>query len=407
MWTALEWFWSLWYIWPDVNPCTCWIMWPTLLSCGLRVCDQHPCLLSYMSPPHIPIPHITCNSLSPFQSPCFLSMSHLSHTHSLSRPLLCPIWLQVAGLSPAHAQHFQHRCFSLPLQHTCNLLAVSTVTSTLQYCLLFMDWLHLTMKRTWTFEMSGATHPRIQCHLQKISALSVHIFLWLSLWWVFQDRRIHDLMNMSGELVCENYHGKDRVTQRKEEVLQCWEELLQLLDKNKTKLTMLRGLMALLREVDTVMATIAELQVGTSNLLWKYRLLRENFTSTCLQWVFTCSTHTHMCTPTHTTYTNTHAPHTHKHTHTPCKNAQWYWGGRLFFSNFNICVLSFMFPNACPCVSKCCAYLEAWVLHRKALVFVKLGFEVFTFKGGFFKQPPQWCPHNSQHQNFLDHHQWV
>ena len=317
MWTALEWFWSLWYIWPDVNPCTCWIMWPTLLSCGLRVCDQHPCLLSYMSPPHIPIPHITCNSLSPFQSPCFLSMSHLSHTHSLSRPLLCPIWLQVAGLSPAHAQHFQHRCFSLPLQHTCNLLAVSTVTSTLQYCLLFMDWLHLTMKRTWTFEMSGATHPRIQCHLQKISALSVHIFLWLSLWWVFQDRRIHDLMNMSGELVCENYHGKDRVTQRKEEVLQCWEELLQLLDKNKTKLTMLRGLMALLREVDTVMATIAELQVGTSNLLWKYRLLRENFTSTCLQWVFTCSTHTHMCTPTHTTYTNTHAPHTHTHIHTP------------------------------------------------------------------------------------------
>jgi len=23
-----------------------------------------------------------------------------------------------------------------------------------------------------------------------------------------------------------------------------------------------------------------------------------------------------------------------------------------------------MFPNTCRCVAKCCAYLEAWVLHR-------------------------------------------
>jgi hypothetical protein len=74
-------------------------------------------------------------------------------------------------------------------------------------------------------------------------------------------------MNMSGELARENYHGKDRVIQRKEEVLQCWQELLQLLDKHKTNLTMLRGLMPMLCELDTVMANIAELQVGTSNLL--------------------------------------------------------------------------------------------------------------------------------------------
>jgi spectrin beta len=98
---------------------------------------------------------------------------------------------------------------------------------------------------------------------------------------MLQEGRIHDLMNMSDELVRENYHGKDRVTQRKEEVLQCWQELLQLLDKHKTNLTMLCGLMAMLREVDTVLATIAELQVGTSNLR-TYRLLRETFTSTRL-----------------------------------------------------------------------------------------------------------------------------
>jgi hypothetical protein len=49
----------------------------------------------------------------------------------------------------------------------------------------------------------------------------------------------------------------------------------------------------MLREVDTVMATIAELQVGTSNLLRIYRLLWETFTSACLHWLFSCSTHTH------------------------------------------------------------------------------------------------------------------
>jgi len=84
---------------------------------------------------------------------------------------------------------------------------------------------------------------------------------------VLQEKWIHDLTNVSDELVRENYHGKDRVTQRKEEVLQCWQELLQLFDKHKTNLTMLCGLMAMLREADTIMATIAELQVGTSNLL--------------------------------------------------------------------------------------------------------------------------------------------
>jgi spectrin beta len=84
---------------------------------------------------------------------------------------------------------------------------------------------------------------------------------------VLQEKWIHDLTKVSDELVNENYHGKNRVTQRKEEVLQSWQELLQLFDKHKMNLRMRCGLMAMLREADTVMATIAELQVGTSNLL--------------------------------------------------------------------------------------------------------------------------------------------
>lgn len=74
------------------------------------------------------------------------------------------------------------------------------------------------------------------------------------------------MTNMSDELVRENYHSKERVTRREEEVLQRWRELLQLLDKHKTNLTMLCGLMAMLREIETVMATIADLHVGTSDL---------------------------------------------------------------------------------------------------------------------------------------------
>jgi hypothetical protein len=72
---------------------------------------------------------------------------------------------------------------------------------------------------------------------------------------------------MSDELVRENYHGKERVTRREEEVLQRWRDLLLLLDRHKTNLTMLCGLMAVLREVDTVMTTIADLHVSTSRKL--------------------------------------------------------------------------------------------------------------------------------------------
>lgn len=76
-----------------------------------------------------------------------------------------------------------------------------------------------------------------------------------------QEERFHDLTNMSEELVRENYHGKERIQHREAEVLQHWHELLELLDRHKTNLTTLCTLMALLREIDTVMATIEELQV--------------------------------------------------------------------------------------------------------------------------------------------------
>lgn len=94
------------------------------------------------------------------------------------------------------------------------------------------------------------------------------------------------MTNMSDELVRENYHGKGRVTRREEEVLQRWQELLQLLDKHKTNLTLLCGLMAMLREIDTVMATIADLHVSTSELFRYLWLLRD--TCTAFELTFAC-----------------------------------------------------------------------------------------------------------------------
>lgn len=68
---------------------------------------------------------------------------------------------------------------------------------------------------------------------------------------------------MAEELVQENYHGKDRVKKREEEVLQRWHELLELLERHKINLTTFCNLMGMLREIDTLMGTIHELEVST------------------------------------------------------------------------------------------------------------------------------------------------
>lgn len=66
---------------------------------------------------------------------------------------------------------------------------------------------------------------------------------------------------MCEELVREQYHGCERVQAKEHEVMQRWQDLLALLDKHRINLGMLCTLMSLLREIDTVMITIEELQV--------------------------------------------------------------------------------------------------------------------------------------------------
>lgn len=67
---------------------------------------------------------------------------------------------------------------------------------------------------------------------------------------------------MSDELVRENYHGAERVKKRVAEVTQKWQDLLKLLEKHRANLNMSCSLMSMLREIDTVMSTITELEVA-------------------------------------------------------------------------------------------------------------------------------------------------
>lgn len=79
---------------------------------------------------------------------------------------------------------------------------------------------------------------------------------------------------MSEELVRENYHGHERVKKRETEVLAKWNELLLLLDKHRANLNTMCTLMSMLREIDTIMSTIKDLEVNKNNLTgWKYIFL--------------------------------------------------------------------------------------------------------------------------------------
>lgn len=76
-----------------------------------------------------------------------------------------------------------------------------------------------------------------------------------------REERFNDLTAMCNELVNEKYHGTEKVKQRLAEVLERWKEVLELLEKHKSNLTMLGNLIMLFREIDTTLATIKELQV--------------------------------------------------------------------------------------------------------------------------------------------------
>ncbi|KAL1131759.1 hypothetical protein AAG570_011372 [Ranatra chinensis] len=122
----------------------------------------------------------------------------------------------------------------------------------------------------------GCSLAQVDATVKKHEAISADIMA--------REERFHDLSNMSAELVRENYHGQERVKKREAEVLLRWKKLLELLDEHKANLTTLCILMAMLREIGTVMSTIEDLEanfqsedvgphlIGVEDLLQKHSL---------------------------------------------------------------------------------------------------------------------------------------
>ncbi|XP_033210984.1 spectrin beta chain, non-erythrocytic 1 isoform X3 [Belonocnema kinseyi] len=104
----------------------------------------------------------------------------------------------------------------------------------------------------------GSNLAQVDATVKKHEAISADILA--------REERFHDLTNMSDELVRENYHGLERVRAREQEVLQRWKELLALLDHHKANLAALCALMSLMREIDTTLATILELQLNFQSM---------------------------------------------------------------------------------------------------------------------------------------------
>ena len=66
---------------------------------------------------------------------------------------------------------------------------------------------------------------------------------------------------MADELTIENYHGKEAIRKKEKDILKKWSDLLDLLNKHKTYLHNCCILVAIMREVDTITASIKELEV--------------------------------------------------------------------------------------------------------------------------------------------------
>ena len=77
--------------------------------------------------------------------------------------------------------------------------------------------------------------------------------------------RFLDLRSMCEQLESENYHAKDAVLAREQQIMDRWEELLELLKKHKEKLERSSSILNLTMEIDTLILTIKQLQKEMSS----------------------------------------------------------------------------------------------------------------------------------------------
>ena len=102
----------------------------------------------------------------------------------------------------------------------------------------------------------GSNLAQVDATVKKHEAISADILA--------RQDRVNDLTQMCDELVNENYRNSDRVIKREAEIQKNWKELLGLLEKHKFNLNRMVSIMALLREIDTALASMQQLKADLS-----------------------------------------------------------------------------------------------------------------------------------------------
>ncbi|XP_023018167.2 spectrin beta chain, non-erythrocytic 5 kst isoform X2 [Leptinotarsa decemlineata] len=103
----------------------------------------------------------------------------------------------------------------------------------------------------------GSNLTQVDATVKKHEAISADILA--------REERIHDLTQMAKELIRENYRNSERVTTREAEITQQWEELKKLLEKHKLNLNRMGNVMSILREIDTTLNSIEQLNIDMSS----------------------------------------------------------------------------------------------------------------------------------------------
>lgn len=100
----------------------------------------------------------------------------------------------------------------------------------------------------------GSNLTQVEATMKKHEAISADILA--------REERFKNLAVMADELVKENYHSKERIKKREQEIMERWNYLLELLKKHRITLTNFSNLMSMLREIDTITAEIRSTEGG-------------------------------------------------------------------------------------------------------------------------------------------------
>ncbi|XP_053169097.1 spectrin beta chain, non-erythrocytic 5 [Hemicordylus capensis] len=80
-----------------------------------------------------------------------------------------------------------------------------------------------------------------------------------------RDQRFKALAKMAAEIKHENYHNKVQIMKKQKDIAQQWQDLLSQLQRQKHSLGVMQEVLVLLRDIDTIMEELKELQVLVSS----------------------------------------------------------------------------------------------------------------------------------------------